>query len=497
MKKLFTFISLMLCACVSYAQEEEQEIVDITAKFTYCWNGAETLTHNDDGTITFNSAAWGGLASWLKDSDYEDLSNYSKIVFEYAEPTTVNTQILLQFQDETNIYAWGNVGITELELAFEDKDMSAVSQVALQTSDATVLTIKRVYLVLKSGDEPEPVDPTVDQVKDILPLLTSTWNTDELVTNQEDGSKVYTSVSWGGLSTGWIGGTDWSKWDALVMEFAEPTTTKTRLAVHPTTAEVEEPTGVTSITCVFGDADMTAVEQAALQTEDPAVITITKAYLIKYGIPAETPSFDSERSLLRFYSSVGEAEEKVQTNYTITFGETSLEPTKIEEPVDALVFLDFTTTVTGGEAAFVEILGWCYPTDREKTEDDMMRFPLTKMEDGTWNYDFNNMDIVPLLNSEKHHDWILECCLVGTDANENEFLLNNGGENYKILFSDNNASSVNKGDVNEDGNVDISDIVAVINQIAGTAKYANADVNEDNNIDISDIVAIINIIAGQ
>ncbi len=52
-----------------------------------------------------------------------------------------------------------------------------------------------------------------------------------------------------------------------------------------------------------------------------------------------------------------------------------------------------------------------------------------------------------------------------------------------------------KGDVNKDGNVDISDIVAVINQIAGTSDYARADVNGDLNADISDIVAIINIIA--
>ena len=52
-----------------------------------------------------------------------------------------------------------------------------------------------------------------------------------------------------------------------------------------------------------------------------------------------------------------------------------------------------------------------------------------------------------------------------------------------------------KGDVNRDGNVDISDIVAIINQIAGTATYEDADVNEDDNVDISDIVAVINIIA--
>ena len=53
------------------------------------------------------------------------------------------------------------------------------------------------------------------------------------------------------------------------------------------------------------------------------------------------------------------------------------------------------------------------------------------------------------------------------------------------------------GDVNEDGFVDISDVVAAINQIAKTASYRYADVNEDGEVNISDIVAIINIIAQQ
>ena len=68
-------------------------------------------------------------------------------------------------------------------------------------------------------------------------------------------------------------------------------------------------------------------------------------------------------------------------------------------------------------------------------------------------------------------------------------------DNFKVFY--NPKVSAVKGDVNEDSNVDISDIVAVINQIAGTAAYAQADVNSDNKVDISDIVAIINIIAGQ
>ena len=54
------------------------------------------------------------------------------------------------------------------------------------------------------------------------------------------------------------------------------------------------------------------------------------------------------------------------------------------------------------------------------------------------------------------------------------------------------------GDVNLDGSVDISDIVAIINTIAGNTTYKDtADVNGDKNYDISDIVAVINIIAGK
>jgi hypothetical protein len=54
-----------------------------------------------------------------------------------------------------------------------------------------------------------------------------------------------------------------------------------------------------------------------------------------------------------------------------------------------------------------------------------------------------------------------------------------------------------KGDVNLDGSVNISDVVAIINQMAGTATYINADVNSDGAVNISDVVAVINIMAGK
>ena len=57
------------------------------------------------------------------------------------------------------------------------------------------------------------------------------------------------------------------------------------------------------------------------------------------------------------------------------------------------------------------------------------------------------------------------------------------------------SESTIPGDVNKDGIVDISDIVATINHISGSQSFDSADVNNDGAVDISDIVSIINIIA--
>ena len=71
-------------------------------------------------------------------------------------------------------------------------------------------------------------------------------------------------------------------------------------------------------------------------------------------------------------------------------------------------------------------------------------------------------------------------------------------QNYEINYVNGTLTVVGKpGDVNCDGETDISDIVAIINHIAGTARFSSADVNNDKAVDISDIVAVINIIAGK
>lgn len=69
-----------------------------------------------------------------------------------------------------------------------------------------------------------------------------------------------------------------------------------------------------------------------------------------------------------------------------------------------------------------------------------------------------------------------------------------GGESNPGYFS-----KLLKGDVNSDGNVDISDVVALVNIILNSSSnyQVKADLNNDGSIDISDVVAVVNIILGQ
>ena len=52
-----------------------------------------------------------------------------------------------------------------------------------------------------------------------------------------------------------------------------------------------------------------------------------------------------------------------------------------------------------------------------------------------------------------------------------------------------------KGDVNEDGAVDVADISAIISVMAGTDGYEHADVNGDGTVDVADISSVITIMA--
>ena len=121
----------------------------IISSFNYCWHDGETVTANADGSLTYNAAEWGGLAAWLADDEgnLANLSEFTKLVFEFAVPTTFNTQILVEKGSDNVAQAWGEPGITKLECSFADANVSAVSQIGFQTSEATTINITKIYLV--------------------------------------------------------------------------------------------------------------------------------------------------------------------------------------------------------------------------------------------------------------------------------------------------------------------------------------------------------------
>ena len=110
------------------------------------WNSAESFALNSDGTLTFNSAAWGGLSMWLGAADWSD---YSELVFEFAEPTTVAVQPFVQYEggDKTQFH---NPGVTVASIPLDPDLKSSVKQFALQTSEPTTLIIKSIYLTKAS-----------------------------------------------------------------------------------------------------------------------------------------------------------------------------------------------------------------------------------------------------------------------------------------------------------------------------------------------------------
>lgn len=138
---LLLFAVAVLAGCGTGLQPEDEN--DITSRFKTTWNIYEKIEHNDDGSITYHALPWGGLVGGMKEHNMPvDWSTFESIRFDFAEPTKVGTQIMIS--DKLRTY--GKAGITSLTCYFDGQRVNNISEVALQASDTTVLTVKRVYL---------------------------------------------------------------------------------------------------------------------------------------------------------------------------------------------------------------------------------------------------------------------------------------------------------------------------------------------------------------
>lgn len=149
MKKLLMLMSsVLLVACMPNIGSDEKDDLDLTSKFNSTWNIYESFVANDDGTITYHALPWGGLVGSFREHNMPvDWSGYESITFEFAEPTKVPTQIMVSDLLKTT----GKAGISSLTCYFDGSDVTSVSEVALQSSDTSVVTVKRVYLNPANG----------------------------------------------------------------------------------------------------------------------------------------------------------------------------------------------------------------------------------------------------------------------------------------------------------------------------------------------------------
>ena len=66
-----------------------------------------------------------------------------------------------------------------------------------------------------------------------------------------------------------------------------------------------------------------------------------------------------------------------------------------------------------------------------------------------------------------------------------------------IVFPPSFYSSVLIGDVNNDGNINIQDVISTVNIILNSTSYIEAaDINGDSSIDVIDVIGIVNLILG-
>ena len=148
MKKLLGMMAAILLAACGSGSDADKDPLDLTSKFSGTWNIHETVSRNADGTIAYKAIPWGGLVAIVKERNLPvDWSGYEGVTVEFAQPTKVETQLLVADRYK----AWGKVGVTTLTCRFDGQDVTSVDNVTLQTADSTTLFVKSVKLIPTVG----------------------------------------------------------------------------------------------------------------------------------------------------------------------------------------------------------------------------------------------------------------------------------------------------------------------------------------------------------
>ncbi len=125
-------------------KSDENSDLDVIDKFKTTWNIYEKIEYNEDGSLTYSALPWGGLVGSFSEHNMAvNMSNYESITFEFSQPTTVTTQVVVS----DNLKTCGKPGITSLTCCFDGQDVRSVDEIVLQAADTTVIYVRDIYLM--------------------------------------------------------------------------------------------------------------------------------------------------------------------------------------------------------------------------------------------------------------------------------------------------------------------------------------------------------------
>lgn len=260
MKKLFTLITVALMAMSASAAKQSLPLDNLSTGWGSSYDAATK-------TITFE-AAWKGRGWWLSDVDY---SAFDEVVVEF-EATSCSVQLVVEYAVDgaTSSKVSANAGETRVSVTLDETNKAHVKQIYLQASAACTLTLTDAYVAAK-GDVEKP------QTKDLTADFTSKGvvNDDGTLTIQA------TEKTWMWLGK-WYGDSDFSAFDYLMLELAEPAEFNIQVTMQFTEGDEQKQilqAGETQLLMKM-DADRKAhVKQVALQNAAVGSFTVKTLYL--------------------------------------------------------------------------------------------------------------------------------------------------------------------------------------------------------------------------
>ncbi len=259
MRKSLLFLTLLMFISVSaFSARLNLSLTDLGSGFDATYDAPTK-------TITY-SAEWGGKGWWLSDVDY---SAYDVLVVNF-NATDSRLQAVIEYNNgiaSTTVAV--DAGETTIRATLDATGKASVKQIYLQKSTVGTVVLTEVYL---EGDAPTP------NYNLSLVSLGSGWES-----SYDAASKTITfDGAWKGKGW-WIGGTDFSAYQDVVVNFAATDAT-IKLVVEYSGGVVNTPdvyanAGATTIKVDLDPAKSNNVSQIYLQRESAGTLVLQSAYL--------------------------------------------------------------------------------------------------------------------------------------------------------------------------------------------------------------------------